>query len=222
MPKVNRSFAGFITGKRKEQTFYDLNGQNVFRDRPISVQNPKTPLQTRNRQRLANLVRIYQNAAGLIQQGFQNKPEKQSQYNAFISQNNPECFTIVSKETEPAGENLVVSTGLLTKPTSIAGNFTSGEFTVNWDTNNVRLNDAASDKLVVGVMLCLTDGAIDVAAEEFALLNATGTRGAVGSETFTVPADIANGDATVAFAFFVSDTGVRSSDSIAAFGVNDT
>lgn len=68
--------------------FYQSNGQTLVRELAASVRNPRTTAQMIQRARLANLVSFYRSNIDWMKRGaFENKTERQSDYNKFVSVN---------------------------------------------------------------------------------------------------------------------------------------
>ena len=68
--------------------FYQSNGQTLVRELAASVRNPRTTAQMIQRARLANLVSFYRANVDWMKRGaFENKTERQSDYNKFVSVN---------------------------------------------------------------------------------------------------------------------------------------
>ncbi len=75
-------------------TFSTWKGLNVAKSKPISVANPNTPGQQVQRNRLSALVAIYRLISQIIQIGFRTLAINKSQYNAFVSENIIQAFTV--------------------------------------------------------------------------------------------------------------------------------
>lgn len=67
---------------------YMLAGQQVTRELAAKVKNPRTPAQMIQRTKLSNLVNFYKSMRSWAKVGaFSNKPQRWSDYNAFVSAN---------------------------------------------------------------------------------------------------------------------------------------
>lgn len=67
---------------------YQLKGQQIVRKEAASVSNPRTTAQMDQRIRLANLVNFYRaNKSWMAKGAFENKEQRWSDYNAFVSTN---------------------------------------------------------------------------------------------------------------------------------------
>lgn len=83
---------------------YTLKGQQVIRKEAAKVANPRSTAQMNQRVRLANLVNFYRANRGWMKRGaFENKKQKQSDYNAFVSRNIRESNIALTKAEALAG-----------------------------------------------------------------------------------------------------------------------
>lgn len=79
-------------GKRRgsvgNETYAIVKGNNVVKAKIIQVNDAKTPDQLEQRSKLNNAVKAYQNiGSDFLKRCFEDKKQKQSTYNAFISHN---------------------------------------------------------------------------------------------------------------------------------------
>lgn len=80
-------FWGNAVGKLGESVFYRANGQQRNRTYLREIKNPKTRAQMTNRVKWANVINTWRLLKPFIAMGMQNRPTKQSDYNAFVSMN---------------------------------------------------------------------------------------------------------------------------------------
>lgn len=81
-----------IGGKRKgsvgNETYAINRGENIVKSKIIQVNDAKTPEQVEQRSKLQNAVKAYQNMTSeFLKKCFEDKKQRQSTYNAFISHN---------------------------------------------------------------------------------------------------------------------------------------
>ena len=79
-------------GKRRgsvgNETYAIVKGNNVVKSKIIQVNDAKTPDQIEQRSKLQNAVKAYQNiGSDFLKRCFEDKKQKQSTYNAFVSHN---------------------------------------------------------------------------------------------------------------------------------------
>lgn len=66
---------------------YQLNGQTIARELAPAITNPRTDAQMSSRVRLANVVAVYRANRAWMKGSFENKKERESDYNAFLRAN---------------------------------------------------------------------------------------------------------------------------------------
>ena len=81
-----------IGGKRKgsvgNETYAINRGENIVKSKIIQVNDAKTPEQVEQRSKLQNAVKAYQNMSSeFLKKCFEDKKQRQSTYNAFVSHN---------------------------------------------------------------------------------------------------------------------------------------
>lgn len=81
-----------IGGRRKgsvgNETYSISKGLNVVKAKIIQVNDAKTPEQIEQRSKLQNTIKAFQNiSSSFLRKCFENKKQKQSTYNAFVSHN---------------------------------------------------------------------------------------------------------------------------------------
>ena len=82
---------------------YQLKGQTLARELAPAVSNPRTPAQMNNRVRLQNVVSVYRANRGWMAGAFENKKERESDYNAFVSANLSSSQVAFTKAQAAAG-----------------------------------------------------------------------------------------------------------------------
>ena len=82
---------------------YQLKGQTLARELAPAVSNPRTPAQMDNRVRLQNVVSVYRANRGWMAGAFENKKERESDYNAFVSANLSSSQVAFTKAQAAAG-----------------------------------------------------------------------------------------------------------------------
>ena len=81
-----------IGGKRRgsvgNETYAINRGENIVKSKIIQVNDAKTPEQVEQRSKLQNAVKAYQNMSSeFLKKCFEDKKQRQSTYNAFVSHN---------------------------------------------------------------------------------------------------------------------------------------
>ena len=86
---------------------YSRNGETIARELAPQVSNPRTPAQMEQRVKLSNLVSFYRANAGWMKGAFENKKERESDYNAFVAANIGNSMVALSKADVAAGAAVV-------------------------------------------------------------------------------------------------------------------
>lgn len=87
MARVQNTLIGRSSGSVGGATFTTWKGINVLKSKAVSVANPNTIPQQKQRNRLSFLVAIYRLIAGIVQAGFKTQAIGKSAYNVFTSEN---------------------------------------------------------------------------------------------------------------------------------------
>lgn len=113
---------------------YQLNGQTLARELAPSISNPRTTSQMTQRVRLANLVAFYKANKSWMKHSFEDKSERSSDYNAFVSANIGTNLVALTK-SEAAGGAAVVGPYQITR-----GSLLSIEHTLSGSTIKTNIN----------------------------------------------------------------------------------
>lgn len=87
--------------------FYTRKGETVARELAPSVSNPRTWEQMKQRVRLSNVVNAYKANKSWIDGAFEDKQEKETDYNAFVRFNLTDSKVALSKDAAAAGSAVV-------------------------------------------------------------------------------------------------------------------
>ena len=82
---------------------YQNNGQTLIRELAASVRNPRTASQMTQRVRLSNCVAVYRANKFWMKYAFEDKKDKESDYNAFIGENIGNNAVALTKSEVNAG-----------------------------------------------------------------------------------------------------------------------
>lgn len=86
---------------------YTRKGETIARELAASVSNPRTTAQMSQRVKLANVVNFYRISAGWMRGAFENKTEKQTDYNAFVSANLTGSQVYLTKQQANVGAAVI-------------------------------------------------------------------------------------------------------------------
>lgn len=131
---------------------YSRKGQTIARTRASQVSNPRTPIQMMQRVKLANLVMFYRANSAWMRDAFETKRKKESDYNAFVSNNLANSLVALAKSDVDAGAAVVapykVTSGSLgviemqLNGTDLVSNLLVGNLTITENTTIGELSQA--------------------------------------------------------------------------------
>ena len=159
-PHIGRSKNAFATA-----VFTTWKGRNVMKGKPISVHNPDTPAQKKQRSAFGATVQLWTRELSGHKRGFNSYVSKMTEVNAFV-QNNINS----SVSANPAGDiitdfnKLVLAEGPLPQAIGLNATITSGVITIDFDgdPDTYLPNQSASDQLSVAVIVQDATGAFTV------------------------------------------------------------
>lgn len=113
---------------------YQMNGQTLARELAPQVANPRTTAQMRQRVKLSNLVAFYKANKVWMRNAFEDKAQRESDYNAFVAANIGNTLVALSKSE-------VASGAAIAAPYQITrGSILSIEHTLQGSTIKTNLN----------------------------------------------------------------------------------
>lgn len=113
---------------------YQMNGQTLARELAPSISNPRTSSQMRQRVKLSNLVAFYKANKVWMKHAFEDKAERESDYNAFVASNIGNNLVALTK-SEAASGAAVVGPYQITR-----GSILSVEHTLSGSTIKTNIN----------------------------------------------------------------------------------
>lgn len=160
-----------VRGGRKQiggMVLYSRKGETIARELAAQVSNPRTEAQMEQRVKLANLVAFYRANKAWMRGAFENKKERESDYNAFVSENMASTLVATSKSEVNSGAAVVapykISSGSLPIiETTLNGidlttNIFLGTLTIDSETTIGEFSQAVIDNnagIVQGMQLSL-------------------------------------------------------------------
>ena len=113
---------------------YQMNGQTLARELAPQVANPRTTAQMRQRVKLSNLVAFYKANKNWMRNAFEDKAQRESDYNAFVAANIGNTLVALTK-SEVASGAAVAAPYQITR-----GSILSIEHTLQGSTIKTNLN----------------------------------------------------------------------------------
>lgn len=160
-----------IRGGRKQiggMVLYNRKGETIARELAAQVTNPRTPAQMEQRIKLSNLVAVYRANSSWMRGAFEDKRQRESDYNAFVSANVDSNDVALSKSDVASGAAVVgpykITSGSLPvietvlNGADLVTNIFVGDLTVGSSTTIGELSEAIlanNGGLVAGMQLSL-------------------------------------------------------------------
>lgn len=151
---------------------YQMNGQTLARELAPQVSNPRTTAQMRQRVKLSNLVAFYKANKVWMRNAFEDKAQRESDYNAFVAANIGNTLVALSKSEVASGaavaapyqitrgsilsiehtlQGSTIKTNLNLGNFQIAAGTTIGQLSTAILNNNLTLSEGMQLSLVVNV-----------------------------------------------------------------------
>ena len=151
---------------------YQMNGQTLARELAPKVANPRTTAQMRQRVKLSNLVAFYKANKVWMRNAFEDKAQRESDYNAFVAANIGNTLVALTKSEVASGaavaapyqvtrgsilsiehtlQGSTIKTNLNLGNFQIASGTTIGQLSTAILNNNLTLSEGMQLSLVVNV-----------------------------------------------------------------------
>lgn len=151
---------------------YQMNGQTLARELAPQVANPRTTAQMRQRVKLSNLVAFYKANKNWMRNAFEDKAQRESDYNAFVAANIGNTQVALTKSEVASGaavaapyqitrgsilsiehtlQGSTIKTNLNLGNFQIAAGTTIGQLSTAILNNNLTLSEGMQLSLIVNV-----------------------------------------------------------------------
>lgn len=205
-PHIGRSKNAFATA-----VFSTWKGRNVMRGKPISVHNPDSPEQKKQRGAFGATVQLWTRDLSAHKRGFNSFASRMTEVNAFVQQNiNKSVSSNTSGDVVTDFDKLVISLGPLPQAKDINVTASSGTYTVSWDGDSLDLlpNQALTDMLSLAVITQLSGGSFTV--NNYVDVTDRESSSYTIPDTYAIPA----GGAVYVIPYFWSSNNRMASDSV--------
>lgn len=183
--------------------FYTLGGQNILRSKALTVNNPRTDNQMKQRSKMAIVVSLAKSLSSHIRRGFIEGLAKHKPYNRFVSENmNNDFLSFVSNAWVPDFTKFVTAKGSL-DPTSVTSDLhTTGgsSLTINFP-NTASGNQSLADTATIVV---ISENAGGGSSGEFSRNS--------GTAVVILDAGLVAGETVHVYLSFVNSAGNKASD----------
>lgn len=206
MAIVQNPIVGRAIGKVANSVFTKWKGRNIWKSKAISVSNPQTDGQLKQRARFSIIVRLSSIFLSVIRLGMKEQAGDKTEANAFNSINQRNQFlTWDSTQWVQDLSKLEISKGSLDPTAVVASGVTNGSSAIVLTfANTASGNQSLGDKLSAVVM----NGEAVVAVSEAVSRN-------VGTYSVAMPSALATGDEVTILTFFSSTDGKKASNNTA-------
>lgn len=151
---------------------YQMNGQTLARELAPQVANPRTTSQMQQRVKLSNLVAFYKANKGWMRNAFEDKAQRESDYNAFVAANIGNTQVALTKSEVASGaavaapyqitrgsilsiehnlQGSTIKTNLNLGNFQIAAGTTIGQLSTAILNNNLTLSEGMQLSLIVNI-----------------------------------------------------------------------
>ena len=198
MGKFKNGFFGGITGSINNLVFYQLNGQNVVRSKPVPSLRPPTPKQLNNRMQLQLLSAFLSEINDLLRAGFGPlaKGTTKNFQNLAIQHNKPAAVTGFYPDVALAYHKIIWSKGSLTQAEQPTAEWVSEGIKFSWEMSPNTAWPATEDQVML-LAYC-------VARREHFSITA-GAKRKIGWDILTIPANFQQEQFELYISFIAED-----------------
>lgn len=204
MAIVQNPIVGRASGKVSNNVFTKWKGKNVWKSKPLTVANPQTDGQLKQRSKFQFLVHLASLIGILIKKGFKELAIGKTEYNVFQSKNSLNAFLSWSGLAwVPDYSKLEISQGSLDNTSFAVSGATNGSTSVTATfATSASGNQSTGDSAY----------ALIITPNEAKIISGSRMR-SDGTAVFTLDTAVVTADVVHVFLFFVSADGKKSSDS---------
>jgi len=173
MGKIKQGILGGFSGKVGSVIGSSWKGISYMRGKAVSIKNPQTLQQMRQRNKFALALSVLQPIVAFIRVGFKRYAYKKSEFNAAMSYTIKNAIVGTYPDYEIDFSKLLVSRGTLTGANNAAAQTVTGKIKLTWEDNTGIGEAKATDKSMAvainpakGEAAYITDGAPRSAGQE--------------------------------------------------------
>lgn len=206
MGKISQGILGGFSGKVGSVVGANWKGINYMRAKAVSVANPRTDGQVKQRTKFSVTLKFLQPLTAFLRVGYKNYANKKTAFNAAMSYviENAIIGEFPDFAIEPS--KVLVSRGMLT--TALNANFSFGEGAINvsWDDNSDVGNANANDKALI---VAYNTTKMEV------VYTTSGANRSEKAQPMQVPQEWAS-DSVIVYVGFISEDGSQIANSVIA------
>lgn len=204
MGKISQGILGGFSGKVGSVVGANWKGINYMRSKAVSVANPRTEGQVRQRTKFSVTLSFLQPLTDFLRVGYKMYAIKKTAFNAAMSYFINNAIIGDSPDFSIDPSKVLVSRGPLTSALNANATIQPGEVTVSWEDNSSSGSATSSDKALIVVY--------NVSKME-AVYTTSGATRSEQSQVMTIPADWDNDILSVHLGF-ISEDGTKVSNSV--------
>lgn len=204
MGKISQGILGGFSGKVGSVVGANWKGINYMRSKAVSVANPRTEGQVRQRTKFSVTLSFLQPLTDFLRVGYKMYAIKKTAFNAAMSYFINNAIIGDSHDFSIDPSKVLVSRGPLTPALNASATIQPGEVTVSWEDNSSSGSATSSDKALIVVY--------NVSKME-AVYTTSGATRSEQSQVMTIPADWDNDILSVHLGF-ISEDGTKVSNSV--------
>lgn len=204
MGKISQGILGGFSGKVGSVVGANWKGINYMRSKAVSVANPRTEGQVRQRTKFSVTLSFLQPLTDFLRVGYKMYAIKKTAFNAAMSYFINNAIIGDSPDFSIDPSKVLVSRGPLTPALNANATIQPGEVTVSWEDNSSSGSATSSDKALIVVY--------NVSKME-AVYTTSGATRSEQSQVMTIPADWDNDILSVHLGF-ISEDGTKVSNSV--------
>ena len=204
MGKISQGILGGFSGKVGSVVGANCKGINYMRSKAVSVANPRTEGQVKQRTKFSVTLNFLQPITDFLRVGYKMYAIKKTAFNAAMSYFINNAITGESPDFTIDPSKALVSRGPLTPALNASVVIQPGEVTVSWEDNSNIGSATSGDKALVVVY--------NVSKME-AVYTTSGATRSEQSQVITIPGDWDNDTLSVHLGF-ISEDGKKVSNSV--------
>lgn len=204
MGKISQGILGGFSGKVGSVVGANWKGINYMRSKAVSVANPRTEGQVKQRTKFSVTLSFLQPITDFLRVGYKMYAIKKTAFNAAMSYFINNAIAGVSPDFTIDPSKVLVSRGPLTPALNASVTIQPGEVTVSWEDNSNSGSATSGDKSLIVVY--------NVSKMD-AVYTTSGATRSDQSHIITIPSDWENDMLSVHLGF-ISEDGTKVSNSV--------
>lgn len=150
MAEVQNPITGRSKNKFANAIFSTWKGKNILRSKPLSVGNPRTTAQVKQRLRIGFLAKKSSELGSLLRDSFKEVANGMTEFNAFVKRNYQNTDASGSTPSFVSAEDVIVSAGSLAGLADPSVTIMSSQsIKLEWSSQSASANCLGTDTVVL-------------------------------------------------------------------------